>query len=65
MSSREGIGCRRTTANHLTALSDELFTMDQGDDLLESLRSDLANKITEWQNLARALSGDRQSGADS
>jgi len=38
--------------------------MDQGDDLLESLRSDLANKITEWQDLARALSSDRQSGAD-
>ena len=51
-------------ASHLTALSDELFTMDQGDDLLESLRSDLANKINEWQGLARALSSDRQSGAD-
>lgn len=51
-------------ASHLTALSDELFTMDQGDDLLESLRSDLANKINEWQDLARALSSDRQSGAD-
>ena len=51
-------------ASHLTALSDELFTMDQGDDLLESLRSDLATKINEWQDLARALSSDRQSGAD-
>ena len=51
-------------ASHLTALSDELFTMDQGDDLLESLRSDLANKINEWQDLARGLSSDRQSGAD-
>ena len=51
-------------ASHLTALSDELFTMDQGDDLLESLRSDLATKINDWQDLARALSSDRRSGAD-
>ena len=51
-------------ASHLTALSDELFAMDQGDDLLESLRSDLASKISEWQDLARRLSNDRRTGAD-